>query len=933
MSILLLENLLLESGIRNINELAKRYKKAKIYFHQDLDGVTTAIGMKNYLERNGIKVVDAEIIQYGDKEFSIKKPDASGEVMPVLVDFAHGKPMFTIHTDHHDTQVGVEKGASTSFRHSRSNVETISNVVSTSDIFPSQDIMMISTIDSADYARLDITPDDVMNFVFNLDKGKNLQRNKISMALVTNKLLLAYKNKPKFLETLVMRCTPSLLNIFQNITKLVKEFGYATAQEMKANLEDYIKKQSTSKDVQYDSEYGIIKQYGGGSMFKAGSYDRYVPFKLYPEANFLVITWPLGLLQASCNPFKKSRELKGVNLGEIAQEVLETYKSELKNKIITIDSVKYFAEKNKEFSEDSVGFSYEDMIAILGDTENGIMGLNQIPKGASPDYTLERWQNAIKKIMSKSYNELTERESKALKMLSVNGWDMIQANSGGHKCITNISGLSYFGKDGVPFLKKFSDEFVFKLKQKIDGENVSENIFTKKKLLKEINESKKEPINEGLNDYLTMIGGVLVSYAAIKLFGKKILVQLFGLFARGLITATCYKELESIMELISKDANNLQVEYKKIKDYYQIIIDMKSFSSEYLFADSSDYKAGQLQSDNFPAKLKLYDDGTVEYLCNTGEIIRKKSKGNIYDDFVNFIKSYGEENPKLRGHEEDKEIFSIIRKTLKPNLSSKVDQYNSLVSMSQNDIDKISSEISQKLEIPQDVISSAMERHQPTEEKDEETISTDRYYTPIWDFVSAVYKDITDYNGNDSLKESDLARIVKRVIKENESNKTNEFNDIYNKMWGKMLNQVCMKYTKNKDEAEDFCQNGFIKVYKNLSKYDEKGSLEGWVRRVINNSILDDLRKKKLSFVSGGDEGFDFSRYNIGDEEYEEEFSIEDIEKVLPQLSPGFRKAFELHYIDGLKYDEVGKKLGISTSTAKTNAMRAKNKIKEFLGY
>jgi RNA polymerase sigma-70 factor (ECF subfamily) len=653
MSILLLENLLLESGIRNINELAKRYKKAKIYFHQDLDGVTTAIGMKNYLERNGIKVVDAEIIQYGDKEFSIKKPDASGEVMPVLVDFAHGKPMFTIHTDHHDTQVGVEKGASTSFRHSRSNVETISNVVSTSDIFPSQDIMMISTIDSADYARLDITPDDVMNFVFNLDKGKNLQRNKISMALVTNKLLLAYKNKPKFLETLVMRCTPSLLNIFQNITKLAKEFGYATAQEMKANLEDYIKKQSTSKDVQYDSEYGIIKQYGGGSMFKAGSYDRYVPFKLYPEANFLVITWPLGLLQASCNPFKKSRELKGVNLGEIAQEVLETYKSELKNKIITIDSVKYFAEKNKEFSEDSVGFSYEDMIAILGDTENGIMGLNQIPKGASPDYTLERWQNAIKKIMSKSYNELTERESKALKMLSVNGWDMIQANSGGHKCITNISGLSYFGKDGVPFLKKFSDEFVFKLKQKIDGENVSENIFTKKKLLKEIEESDK----------------------------------------------------------------------------------------------------------------------------------------------------------------------------------------------------------------------------------------------------------------------------------------TKKFDQIYSKMWHKMLNQVCMKYTKNKDEAEDFCQNGFIKVYRNLDKYDEKGSLEGWVKRVVNNSILDELRKKKLSFVNGGEDGFDFSRYNVGDEEYEEEFSIEDIEKVLPQLSPGFRKAFELHYIDGLKYDEVGKKLGISTSTAKTNAMRAKNKIKEFLGY
>ena len=105
-----------ESGIRDIKKIAERYPKAKIYFHQDLDGVTTAIAMKNYLEQNGIKVVDSEVIQYGDKEFSVKKLDAEGDVMPVLVDFAHGKPMFVIHTDHHDTQAGVESGTATSFK-------------------------------------------------------------------------------------------------------------------------------------------------------------------------------------------------------------------------------------------------------------------------------------------------------------------------------------------------------------------------------------------------------------------------------------------------------------------------------------------------------------------------------------------------------------------------------------------------------------------------------------------------------------------------------------------------------------------------------------------------------------------------------------------------------------------------------------------------
>ena len=135
MSNLSQKNILLETGIRNINELSQRYDMAKIYFHMDTDGVTTAIAMKNYLERYGIKVVECEIIQYGDIEFSIKKPMAKGNIMPVLVDFAHGKPMFIVHTDHHDKQVGVEKGTSKQFRGARSNVETISQIVSPNDIF------------------------------------------------------------------------------------------------------------------------------------------------------------------------------------------------------------------------------------------------------------------------------------------------------------------------------------------------------------------------------------------------------------------------------------------------------------------------------------------------------------------------------------------------------------------------------------------------------------------------------------------------------------------------------------------------------------------------------------------------------------------------------------------------------------------------------
>ena len=170
--------LIKESGIKDIRDIAKRYKMAKLYFHLDLDGVTTALAMKNYLEQHGISVVDAEPIQYGAKEFAVKKPEGEGEIMPVLVDFAHGKPMFVIHTDHHDTQAGVEQGTSTSFKPSRSNVETISQTISPKDIFSPEDIETISMIDSADFAKYDIKPEQVMQYLFKIDREKGFRENK-----------------------------------------------------------------------------------------------------------------------------------------------------------------------------------------------------------------------------------------------------------------------------------------------------------------------------------------------------------------------------------------------------------------------------------------------------------------------------------------------------------------------------------------------------------------------------------------------------------------------------------------------------------------------------------------------------------------------------------------------------------------------------------
>jgi hypothetical protein len=465
-----MRKLIKESGIRDISALRKRYPKAEIYFHQDLDGVTTAIAMKKYLEDNGINVVDAHVIQYGEKEFSIKRNDAEGDTMPVLVDFAHGKPMFKIHTDHHDKQIGAEKETSKSFRQSRSNVETISQVVSPRNLFPEPDVLLINTVDSADFSKFDITPEEVVNYLFRLDKDKSLQRNKMMLGLVINKLILAFKNKKGFLEGLVMDSEPSLMNILNNIKEWMRKTNATKPEQLQKNADEYAKQMKGYPHV----EENIIYQYGGGNMFNPGSYDRYTPFRNNPEADFLIMVWPMGLLQVSCNPFKKKRELKGVNLGEIAQEVLSKYESQLKEKRVPLSTIKWIGEV--AVNDQSIGFTFKDFKAIYDDnfsTEDDNLNLD-----------------VVENMMKKPFKSLSEDEKNALDKITVNAWDLIQASSGGHKCITNISGLNYLGRNKRPptggykyssesddqpyvkFTKMLASDFFRKLKEKIANSKV-----------------------------------------------------------------------------------------------------------------------------------------------------------------------------------------------------------------------------------------------------------------------------------------------------------------------------------------------------------------------------------------------------------------------------------------------------------------------------
>ncbi len=448
-------NYLNESGMKDIKKLIKKYKTFEIYFHVDLDGVCSGLGMKQYLQNYGLKIVDAHTIQYGSAEYAIKKgrPDS----MKVLVDFAGGKTIMHIHTDHHDTQRGVEKGISTSFISAPSNAGFISSVISPRDLFPPADLKIINMVDSADFLKHGVTPDDVMNAVFKVKPDLPVSKNKQMMGLVVNKLLLAFKNKKGFLRELLLKANPSLVSLYTNIVEIAKREGYKPPGELQKSGDEYVSAQkekakgqgklSDVKNLKNGESVlidNILIQYGGGYMSKGG-YDRYTPFKNNPEADFLCIAWPMGLVQLSMNPFKPKQT--NLSMGDVLlKKVLGKYKSKLQNTDITLDFIKWTFENDKNFTDESMGFTFKELLALFDPSQI---------KGVDVEATFGKklsWKQLIEQLMDTPNSKLSRKQQELLKRIKISAWDVIMSGSGGHTAISNMSGLSLLGKGYIDFI-------------------------------------------------------------------------------------------------------------------------------------------------------------------------------------------------------------------------------------------------------------------------------------------------------------------------------------------------------------------------------------------------------------------------------------------------------------------------------------------------
>lgn len=144
---------------------------------------------------------------------------------------------------------------------------------------------------------------------------------------------------------------------------------------------------------------------------------------------------------------------------------------------------------------------------------------------------------------------------------------------------------------------------------------------------------------------------------------------------------------------------------------------------------------------------------------------------------------------------------------------------------------------------------------------------------------------------------------------------------LFDKFAQKMLG-VCMRYAKSTEQAEDVLQDGFIKVFSKLKDFKNEGSLEGWIRRIMVNTSLDQIRKNSKDL---GISNIDDVSYKIDNNAFVlEGLMAEDLMKMIQSMPEGYKVVFNMFAIEGYTHNEIAETLGISENTSKSQYSRAR---------
>ena len=170
----------------------------------------------------------------------------------------------------------------------------------------------------------------------------------------------------------------------------------------------------------------------------------------------------------------------------------------------------------------------------------------------------------------------------------------------------------------------------------------------------------------------------------------------------------------------------------------------------------------------------------------------------------------------------------------------------------------------------------------------------------------------------------DIEEIISGCIRNEYKSQKMLYRKYYNVLMG-----ICCRYCKSKAEAEDVLLIGFYRIYKNIKKYNGKGSFENWIKRIVVNVAIDNYRKNNKYYYH--DDIDNFIDNEMLSEPMYDNFTANDILEKVSELPDGSRVVFNLFTIEGYSHKEIAEILHISESTSKTQLQRAKSSLQKKL--
>lgn len=143
------------------------------------------------------------------------------------------------------------------------------------------------------------------------------------------------------------------------------------------------------------------------------------------------------------------------------------------------------------------------------------------------------------------------------------------------------------------------------------------------------------------------------------------------------------------------------------------------------------------------------------------------------------------------------------------------------------------------------------------------------------------------------------------------------------------MGSICLRYTRNQEDAIEVLHNGFLKVYKNIHTYDPaRASLYTWIRKIIVNTAIDFIRQREKFYTRVELDKVDEPAI---DADAVQRMSAQELLQLVRKLSPATQGVFNLYVVEGYNHREIAGLLGISEGTSKWHLSEARKQLKHLL--